>query len=399
MARLFLVSLSAALLVATSSAGARPAAGPMLVATVGPDFFISLTKDGAPVTRLAPGPYTIAVDDRSDTHDFMFVGPGVRRFTDYAFVGHATWEVTLQNGYYRFYCSPHEDTMSGEIVIGTPPASAISLSVGANGAVGVQPEQIAPGRYTIGVDDQSSQLNLRLAGPGVDDHTQNHIARRARWTVALAAGVYHVFPDRRPERDRTLTVGTPPAPTDDRKLTAVTGPDFAITLLHADSSPVTRLDPGRYTIHVDDTSAVHNFHLQGRRVDRSTTLPFVGVETWEVDLRNGLYSYFCEPHTQTMTGSFRVGPAAPPRRRLGLGVTADGALRGPSGAIAAGAYDITVTDRSKRHNVHLVGRGVNRKTGRAFRGTGRWRVTLVEGRAYRYRSDARPKRARVLRPS
>jgi plastocyanin len=323
----------------------------------------------------------------------------VRRFTDYTFVGQTTWEVTLEEGYYRFYCSPHEDSMHGEFVVGSPPAPSVSLSVDANGNVGVQPAQVAPGRYTIGVDDRSNRLNVRLAGPGVGDHTQNHIVRTENWTVQLGDGVYHAFPDRRPENDQTLTVGSPPAPTTDQTLTAVTGPDFAITLLHADSSPVTQLEPGHYTIHVQDTSAVHNFHLEGPGTNRATELQFVGEQTWELDLRNGLFTYVCDPHVQTMTGSFRVGAPPAPRKKLALGVTGGGALRGPSGTIAAGAYTVTVTDRSKRNNVHLVGPGVNRKTGRAFRGSVRWQVTLVEGKSYRYRSDARPRRARSFRAS
>jgi plastocyanin len=397
MPRLLVVTVLAALTVATHSAGAGPAAGPTLVAIVGPDFTISLTKDGSPVTQLAPGPYTIAVDDRSDLHDFMLVGPGVDRFTDYAFVGQVTWTVTLEEGYYRFYCSPHEGTMNGEFTVGTPPAPSVSLSVDEQGAVAVDPAQLAPGRYSIGVEDRSSRYNVRLAGPGVDEHTQNHVARSSRWTVQLAEGVYHAFPDRRPAADRTLTVGSPPPPGDDTTLTAITGPDFAITLLHADSSPVTQLDPGRYTIHVEDTSAVHNFHLTGPRVDRSTTVPFVGAATWEIDLGAGAYRFFCDPHTLTMTGSFRVGSPPPPRRKLRVGVTASGALRGPSGRVAAGAYAVTVSDRSRTRNLHLRGPGVDRKTGRAFRGTVRWKLTLRGGKTYRYRSDGRRRPVRVLR--
>ena len=305
--------------------------------------------------------------------------------------------MTFEDGYYRFYCSPHEDTMNGEITVGTPPAPSIALSVNAGGTVGVQPEQLAPGRYSIGVDDRSTNLNLRLAGPGVNEHTQNHIARSARWTVNLAEGVYHTFSDRRPERGKSLTVGTPSPPAEDRTLFAVTGPDFAITLLHADSSPVTQLDPGRYTIRVSDTSPVHNFRLQGPRTNRSTTLPFVGSDTWEIELGNGSYTFLCDPHTLTMTGTFRVGAPPASRRRLAVGVAASGALSGPPRTVAAGAYDVTATDRSKRHNVHLVGAGVNRKTGRAFRGRARWRITLAAGRTYRLRSDARPQRVRTFR--
>ena len=82
MLRPLAICLLTALTVATHSAAAGPSAGPTLIATVGPEFTITLTKDGAPVTQLAPGPYTMAVDDRSDTHDFMLVGPGGQERTE-----------------------------------------------------------------------------------------------------------------------------------------------------------------------------------------------------------------------------------------------------------------------------------------------------------------------------
>ena len=49
-------------------------------------------------------------------------------------------------------------------------------------------------------------------------------------------------------------------------------------------------------------------------------------------------------------------------------------------SLKAGRYAITVRDRGAAHNFHLVGPGVNRKTGVAYRGTPRaWTVTLRKG--------------------
>ena len=67
------------------------------------------------------------------------------------------------------------------------------------------------------------------------------------------------------------------------------------------------------------------------------------------------------------------------------------ALRSSAGAAVRsarpGLYTVVVRDRSSAHNFHLVGRGVNRKTGVAFRGTATWRVRLVAGATYRFVCD------------
>src|SRR6476659_8137322 len=75
---------------------------------------------------------------------------------------------------------------------------------------------------------------------------------------------------------------------------------------------------GTYTIVVEDHSAIHNFHLASNTdstVDFKTGLEFVGTESFTVTFRNHtVYAYACEPHWQTMNGSFLVTdtPEAPP---------------------------------------------------------------------------------------
>jgi plastocyanin len=54
--------------------------------------------------------------------------------------------------------------------------------------------------------------------------------------------------------------------------------------------------------------------------------------------------------------------------------------------IKAGTYRMKVEDKSSIHNFHLVGPGLNRKTGVAFRGETTWRITLKPGR-YTYKCD------------
>jgi len=117
---------------------------------------------------------------------------------------------------------------------------------------------------------------------------------------------------------------------------------------------------------------------------------------------NTQYAYACEPHWQTMNGSFLVTsrPVAPPPpqpvvpRTLRVGVTASGKTFAAARSVRAGRYRLVVQDRSSRANFHFVGRGVNRRTGIRFRGTAAWTVRLARG-TYRFGSDPEPLEARL----
>ena len=92
--------------------------GSTLTASVGPGFEISLTgADGADVTTLAAGTYTIEVDDQSDIHNFHLSGAGVDESTEVSAVGAETWEVTFEAGTYEFVCDPHASTMNGSFEV------------------------------------------------------------------------------------------------------------------------------------------------------------------------------------------------------------------------------------------------------------------------------------------
>jgi len=88
-------------------------------------------------------------------------------------------------------------------------------------------------------------------------------------------------------------------------LDATVGPGFTITLT-PNGNPVSTLTSGTYTIHVDDKSDIHNFHLTGPGVDKSTDVSGTGTQTWTVTLQNGSYHFQCDPHAATMNGSFTV---------------------------------------------------------------------------------------------
>jgi plastocyanin len=203
-----------------------------------------------------------------------------------------------------------------------------------------------------------------------------------------------------------LAPGT--AAADNVRLNGTVGPGPTISLTDAGGGRVTQLDAGTYDIVVDDKSAEHNFHLFGGSVDVATDVEFVGVRTFTVTLTDRTYQFVCDPHASTMRGSFRVGAATggggggggggtTPKRLTGtVGPGFSVSMRTAAGALArlvgAGSYRITVRDRSRSHNFHLVGPGVNKKTGVGFRGTVTWTVRLRAG-TYRFVCD--PHKARM----
>jgi opacity protein-like surface antigen len=178
------------------------------------------------------------------------------------------------------------------------------------------------------------------------------------------------------------------------------GPDFTISLRNAQGQNVTQLDPGAYRIVVQDRSDFHNFHLSGPEVSLATDIESVETVTWEVTLVEGRYTFVCDPHATDMRGSFTVGNPPPPPVPVRLVATV-----GPSNTISltrngarvrtltAGAYAVVVRDRSKRHNFHLTGPGVNRRTAVGRTGTVTWNLRLGAG-TFRYVSDPQAKRVR-----
>src|SRR5439155_10297863 len=145
-------------------------------------------------------------------------------------------------------------------------------------------------------------------------------------------------------------------------------------LTDAAGSPVKNLDPGTYTIQVQDLADIHNFHLTGPGVDRATEVEQTGTVTWTVTFTNGTYHFQCDPHSATMFGNFTVGSAPPPTTttttppvpkplRLagsvgpGKRISLTRAGRKVT-SLKAGRAVLVVADRSTTDNFHLVGPGV-----------------------------------------
>lgn len=193
-----------------------------------------------------------------------------------------------------------------------------------------------------------------------------------------------------------------------RELVGTVGADATITLRDAAGRNVTRLEPGPYRITVHDRTDFHNFRLDGPGVNLATSVEEVETVVWNVTLVDGVYTFLCDPHANVMRGQFAVGsaqlptpppPAAPPTvRRLvatvGPGATISVLFNGRRAThLAPGRYRITVRDRSRLHNFHLTGPGVNRRTSVAALGTFTWTVTLRRG-TYRFLCDPHARRMR-----
>jgi hypothetical protein len=176
------------------------------------------------------------------------------------------------------------------------------------------------------------------------------------------------------------------AQADNPKLVGTVGRNnaFTITLRDASGALVTHLDPGTYDIEVQDLSEEHNFHLHGAGVDMATDPATTSDVVWTVTLADGKYSFLCDVHASQMRGWFAVGTVPATALTASVGPKKKIALQPKT--VEAGPATITVSDKTKTDNFHLVGPGVDRKTKIAFRGTQKWNLTLQPGR-YTYNSD------------
>jgi plastocyanin len=192
------------------------------------------------------------------------------------------------------------------------------------------------------------------------------------------------------------------------QLFGTVGPGFSITLQDAAGNNVTRVEPGTYTLQVRDLSPEHNFHIYGPGVEETTGVEQEGTVTWTVTFREARYTIQCDPHPSQMTRILTAGnppapapptptptPKPPPKLLGTVGPKATISLRSATGAVLhhglkAGTYSIVVRDRTKAHNFHLVGPGVNRKSTVAGTGTTTWKVKLAKG-VLRFYSDKAPK--------
>lgn len=89
-------------------------------------------------------------------------------------------------------------------------------------------------------------------------------------------------------------------------LRGTVGPGFTITLKGANGKSAQALKRGAYTFAIRDLSGIHNFHLRGPGVNKTTSVVGTGTTHWTARLGPGRYSYVCDPHHTFMHGSFVV---------------------------------------------------------------------------------------------
>jgi plastocyanin len=98
--------------------------GTKLIGTVGTAddadaFSITLTtEDGAAVTSLPAGSYTLEINDLSTIHNFHLTGPGdVDVSSEVDEVEDEDYDVTLEAGTYNYVCDPHSSSMKGSFEV------------------------------------------------------------------------------------------------------------------------------------------------------------------------------------------------------------------------------------------------------------------------------------------
>jgi plastocyanin len=179
------------------------------------------------------------------------------------------------------------------------------------------------------------------------------------------------------------------------------GPEFEISLRDAQGNRLTTIDPGTYTIHVEDKSDFHNFRLVGPGVDERTDVAFTGEVTWTVTFRNGTYVYHCDPHPllrgELVSGTPQTTPppsnvvrpgtrlvlTSGPRFSITLKTAAGKAVK----QLRVGTYRVSVRDRSRIHNARLRAPGYNHATTLRFVGTQTWTVRLRRSGTLRFLCD------------
>jgi plastocyanin len=89
-------------------------------------------------------------------------------------------------------------------------------------------------------------------------------------------------------------------------LSGEVGPGFTIEVKKGNRDLET-IKPGTYRIKVEDKSSLHNFHLIGPGINKKTSVAYKGEQTWTIRLKQGRYTYQCDPHAASgMKGHFTV---------------------------------------------------------------------------------------------
>ena len=83
-------------------------------------------------------------------------------------------------------------------------------------------------------------------------------------------------------------------------LTGTVGPGFTISMSKKS------VKAGTYAITINDRSSIHDFHLTGPGVNKTTSVSGTGTTKWTVKLKKGTYHFVCDPHRTIMHGVLKV---------------------------------------------------------------------------------------------
>jgi hypothetical protein len=164
---------------------------------------------------------------------------------------------------------------------------------------------LAPGTYTVVVEDRSSVDNFHLAGPGIDEQTTLEFVGTVTWTLNFTPGGYTYRTDGAgaPECGCSQSFSvSQPAPTQLRGTVAAR----TISLKTPAGARAVNVAAGKYVIVVNDRSRGNNFHISGNGVNRRTSAKFVGRKTWTITLApRSLYTYRSDS-TPSLRRTFRT---------------------------------------------------------------------------------------------
>ena len=90
------------------------------------------------------------------------------------------------------------------------------------------------------------------------------------------------------------------AATNTNTLSGTVGPGFTISMNKK------TVKAGTYLITIRDKASIHDFHLTGPGVNKTTSVPKVGTTKWTVKLKKGTYHFVCDPHRTIMHGILKV---------------------------------------------------------------------------------------------
>jgi plastocyanin len=104
-----------------------------------------------------------------------------------------------------------------------------------------------------------------------------------------------------------VTAALAPAASAPKTVRGTVGPGFTIDLTLGGKKVTTLKQGAPYRFQISDQSAIHDFHLTGPGLNRVlTSVGFTGTKSVVLTLKKGTYRFVCDPHSDSMRGSFRV---------------------------------------------------------------------------------------------